>query len=325
VRLGDIDPATLDFDYEQLRQLDLRRVLAIVATNLYGLPNDLPTLVSIARERGIFVIDDAAQALGARVGDRWCGTWGDAGLYSFDKGKNLSAIDGGVVVSDSVRLKDAIAREFDALPAAAMSESLHGMTKLAAYITLLPPRLYWIPNSIPALGLGETVYTTEYPMTRPPSFLSALAARMLPRLDAYTARRRSNAERMLQGLRDIAGVQPIRAVTGAEPVYLRLPVLVRDRRTRDAAIASLKRAGIGATGSYPRSIADVPELAVHLRGDHGASGGRTVASRIMTLPTHPYVTEQDCARAVAVLRRVLETTSGGVQADAAVRPAGASL
>lgn len=324
VRLGDIDPATLDFDYEQLRQLDLRRVLAVVATNLYGLPNDLPTLVSMARERGIFVIDDAAQALGARVGARWCGTWGDAGLYSFDKGKNLSAIDGGVVVSDSARISDAIAKEFDALPAAAMSESLHGMAKLAAYITLLPPRLYWIPNSIPALGLGETVYTTEYPMTRPPSFLSALAARMLPQLDAYTARRCSNAERMLQGLRDVAGVQSIRAVAGAEPVYLRLPVLVRDRRTRDAAIASLKRAGIGATGSYPRSIADVPELAAHLRGDHGVSGGRTVASRIMTLPTHPYVTEQDCSRAVVVLRRVLETTPG-VHADRAVTPADVSL
>jgi dTDP-4-amino-4,6-dideoxygalactose transaminase len=325
VRLGDVDPATLDFDYERLRQRDLRRVLAVIATNLFGLPNDLPTLVSIARERGMFVVDDAAQALGARVGNRWCGTWGDAGLYSFDKGKNLSAIDGGAVVSDSPRISDAIAKEFDALPAPAPSEALYALAKLAAYVALLPPRLYWIPNGIPALGLGETVYTTEYPMTRLPSFLAALAVTMLPRLDTYTARRRANAQRLLQGLQETPGLQLIRPVAGAEPVYVRLPVLVRDRRARDAAVASLARTGIGATGSYPRSIADIPELATHIRGEQrDATGGRTVASRIMTLPTHPYVTEQDCARAVTVLRRVLETTADG-QADAAATPARVSL
>jgi dTDP-4-amino-4,6-dideoxygalactose transaminase len=323
VRLGDVDPATLDFNYERLRRLDLRRVLAVVATNLFGLPNDLPTLVTIAREHGMFVVDDAAQALGARVGNRWCGTWGDAGLYSFDKGKNLSAIDGGAVVSDSTQISEAIAKEFDGLPAPQLSDTLHGLVKLAAYVTLLHPRLYWIPNGIPALGLGETAYTTEYAMTRPPAFLAALAATMLSRLDTYTATRRRNAQRMLDALHDSPGLQPIRPVASAEPVYLRLPVLVRDRRTRDAAIASLRRAGIGASGSYPRSIADIPELAAHVRGDErDETGGRVVAGRIMTLPTHPYVTERDCTRAVTVLRRVLETTPG---VHAAVTPADVSL
>jgi dTDP-4-amino-4,6-dideoxygalactose transaminase len=162
-------------------------------------------------------------------------------------------------------------------------------------------------------------------MTRLPSFLAALAVTMLPRLDTYTARRRANAQRLLQGLQETPGLQLIRPVAGAEPVYVRLPVLVRDRRARDAAVASLARTGIGATGSYPRSIADIPELATHIRGEQrDATGGRTVASRIMTLPTHPYVTEQDCARAVTVLRRVLETTADG-QADAAATPARVSL
>ena len=61
VRLADIDPATLDFSRAALETFDGSRVLAIVATNLYGLPSDLPAVAHVAQERDIFVIDDAAQ------------------------------------------------------------------------------------------------------------------------------------------------------------------------------------------------------------------------------------------------------------------------
>src|SRR5687767_12905029 len=63
VRLVDINPDTLDIDQDDLARNDLTRVLAIVATNLYGLPNDLPALSAIARRHGVFLIDDAAQAM----------------------------------------------------------------------------------------------------------------------------------------------------------------------------------------------------------------------------------------------------------------------
>jgi perosamine synthetase len=321
VRLADIDPATLDFDYDRLRRSDMRRVLAVVATNLYGLPNDMLRLIDIARDRGSFVVDDAAQALGARVAGRWCGTLGDAGILSFDKGKNLSAIDGGAIVTDSRRIADVVAADTNRLPAPSVADQTHALIKAAAYVTLLPPRLYWIPNSIPALGLGKTVYTTDYPVTRHPRWLSALALTMLARLSAYTAQRRANAERMRAAMSDVDSVETITPAAGTEPAYLRLPVLLRHREMRDAAVVALDRAGIGATGSYPTSIADVPALAGKIRGDdRDAAGGRDVANRIMTLPTHPFVTEHDCAAAVGVLRRVIDKrTYIGVETK--VRPA----
>ena len=78
-RVVDIDPATLDYDPAALAGADCRRVLAIVATNLYGCPNDLPHLEAFARERDLLVVDDAAQAMGAAIGNRSSGTFGDAG------------------------------------------------------------------------------------------------------------------------------------------------------------------------------------------------------------------------------------------------------
>ena len=67
-RIVDISATTLDFSPEALANTDFSRVLALVATNLYGLPNDLPALDRLTRDRGVFLVDDAAQAMGASVG-----------------------------------------------------------------------------------------------------------------------------------------------------------------------------------------------------------------------------------------------------------------
>ena len=107
VRLADVNPTTLDFVPSALEKLDGSRVLAVVATNLYGLPSDLPSITRLAHDRGIYVVDDAAQCLGGQVGGRPSGTWGDVGIYSFDKGKNVTSIDGGVLLTNSDQVAEA--------------------------------------------------------------------------------------------------------------------------------------------------------------------------------------------------------------------------
>jgi dTDP-4-amino-4,6-dideoxygalactose transaminase len=68
----------------------------------------------------------------------------------------------------------------------------------------------------------------------------------------------------------------------------------------------LKESGIGATASYPTAISDVPELSEQFRDGNGqAKGGQTVARRIMTLPTHGYVTAADQDRIADVVSAVL--------------------
>ncbi|MCG8081161.1 MAG: DegT/DnrJ/EryC1/StrS family aminotransferase, partial [Candidatus Thiodiazotropha taylori] len=79
IRLCDIDPRTLSYDEQQLRQLDFSRVVGIVSANLYGLPNDLPMLEKLAESEGILLIDDAAQSLNAKIDGRYLGSFGDAG------------------------------------------------------------------------------------------------------------------------------------------------------------------------------------------------------------------------------------------------------
>jgi perosamine synthetase len=316
IRIVDIDPATLEYAAPELESTDFSRVLAIVATNLYGLPNDLPALAQLARARGVFLIDDAAQAMGASIGGRPSGTWGDAGLFSFDKGKNVSAIDGGVVVVNSGELAEAMDLETAGLPSAGVARAGVDIVKAIAYWLLLRPRLYWIPNSIPQLQLGRTVFDTEYLLTRPSRPMTALALTMMRRLDWVTAARVANGRRLIERLAPIPTLQPIAPRADAAPVYLRLPVLARSARDRDALLAAFTAVGIGATGSYPGSIAEIAGLGASVASPPRAAGGRAVAERILTLPTHPYLTYGDVERIFHVASTTPKAAPPAAQDDA---------
>lgn len=304
VRLVDIDPATLDFDPDALDRADFSRVLAVVATNLYGMPNDLPRLSAVAKREGVYLVDDAAQALGASVGGRLSGTWGDAGLYSLDKGKNVSAIDGGLVVTHSDRIAEALDAELEGLPSPGPGASVAGIVKAAAYFAFLRPWLYWIPNSIPQLGLGTTVFRTDFPLERPAASLAALGTVVMDRLEELTEARRATASALISRLRDVDGIRLIAPPVDAAPAYLRLPIVVEDPAVRRRVLATLLHAGIGASPSYPSCLSDIPALRPHLVPDDGLRGGGQVADRIFTLPTHPFVSEKD----LAYLRTVLTQT-----------------
>jgi perosamine synthetase len=315
-RLVDVDPDTLDYDRAALETADLRRVAAVVATNLYGIPNDMPALVAFARGHGLLVVDDAAQALGAVSSGQPAGTWGDAGLFSLDKGKNVSAIDGGVLVTSDARVQEALAAELATLVEPPMPRRVEHLVKALVYATLLHPRLYWIPNAIPQLGLGRTVYTTDFAIEHQDPSLAALGTIMIRHLDAFTAARRANADRVMAAIGAPRGVTRPPVPPGSEAAWLRLPLLVHDAGRRARLLAELTAAGIGATGSYPAALADVPELQPSLAGAGGGAfpGARTVASRIVTLPTHPYVSAAD----VATMARIVRGVAGGESVPAAV-------
>ncbi|HTM31101.1 MAG TPA: DegT/DnrJ/EryC1/StrS family aminotransferase [Vicinamibacterales bacterium] len=303
-RIVDVSPETLDFDPDQLRSADFSQVLAVIPTNLYGLPSDMPTWSRLAAERGAFLIDDAAQSMGATVGGRWSGTWGDAGLFSLDKGKNVSAIDGGLVVSDSWPLAQALEEELRALPIPSVGTTGKHVLKALGYFAMLRPWLYGIPAHMPQLGLGRTVFTTDFPLAHADPALVALGAVMMRRLEWFTKARRENAAALIAGLRELPDVQTVAPVSGSEPVYLRLPILMRTPLLRDQAIDALTGAGVGATGSYPRALPDVPEVAKAMANPDGRfSGGRAIASRIVTLPTHPFVSRGTIETVIAELRR----------------------
>jgi perosamine synthetase len=302
VRPLDVEVDTLDYAPGALDALDPGRVVAVTSSNLYGIPNNLPALERFAGERGVAFVDDAAQCLDGRVGGRWAGTFGDAGLFSFDKGKNITTMQGGVVVCREAELADRLRRAFGGMPPPPPSRVAADAVGILLYALLLRPRLYWIPNRI--LSLGGTPFELEYPTTGYSRRLAPLARRLLGRIEELTETRRGTASslrRALKGEPHLTLPDSVRADTRA--VYPRFPVVVSDGAGRRRAITRLRTAGIGATGSYPRALVDVPEIQAHLApAVADTPTARTIAERILTLPTHRYVSEADIQTSVRLLR-----------------------
>jgi dTDP-4-amino-4,6-dideoxygalactose transaminase len=107
----DPDPRTYNLDVAEVRRAVTRRTRAVIPVHLYGLPADIDPLVHWARGRGLKVIEDAAQAHGARYKGRPVGSLADAACFSFYPGKNLGGFgDGGMVTTDDAHLAEQIRR-----------------------------------------------------------------------------------------------------------------------------------------------------------------------------------------------------------------------
>lgn len=302
LRIVDIDPETLSYNRSLLENTDFSQVLAVLSSNLYGLPNELDFLEQLARERGVYMVDDAAQAMHATLKGRYAGTFGDVGIYSFDKGKNITSLQGGAIVTRDDTIAAALSEAIRELPEETLLGTAASFIKLAIYSLLLHPELYWIPAGIPALGLGKTVYTTDIPMHRLSRMATGLVERLFERIDQISDNRIGTAERIIAVLSrtTLSGnpvLTPIQPLADSHPVYLRLPCLARDKTQRDRLIEELTRLGIGATGSFPQALGDLQEIAEHRMIEQNIlDGARSVASRILTLPTLAYLRDSDVQR-----------------------------
>lgn len=316
IRIIDVHPRTLRMNLHSLRNTDMTNVLAVIPTSLYGIPEDFYAIEQVLNSADVFLIDDAAQAMGAMIGDRYLGTFGDAGVFSFDKGKTLTSIQGGAAVTNSMDLGESIKRLWLELPRPQISESIGQIAQTIGYALFLNPYFYALPDSLPFLALGQTRYQTDFPETRYPRLQEKFAAVLFHRIDEIIKQRRINATRLIERVESIRGISTIEGPLGAAPTYVRLPLIFDDAVQRTNALNCLLKQGLGASPSYPKSVADVVEIKAHMSGPAESEQGRIAADRIITLPTHGYVRESDIDRIAETIRRAI-SSSNSVQSGTA--------
>lgn len=105
----DIDSRTYNIDADKIEEKITPRTKAIIPVHIFGCPANMEKIIEIARKYGLKIIEDAAQAFGAKIGDRKVGSIGDIGCFSFYPSKNLGCFgDGGMVVTNNEDLADKI-------------------------------------------------------------------------------------------------------------------------------------------------------------------------------------------------------------------------
>ncbi|MCA9758178.1 MAG: DegT/DnrJ/EryC1/StrS family aminotransferase [Candidatus Eisenbacteria bacterium] len=98
---ADVDPVSLNVTAETIRPRITKNTKAIIVTHLFGNPCDMDPILALAKEHGIPVIEDAAQAFMATYKGKLCGTIGDIGCFSFQQSKHMTSGEGGIVVSNN--------------------------------------------------------------------------------------------------------------------------------------------------------------------------------------------------------------------------------
>jgi perosamine synthetase len=298
VVLYDLDPATLAPHLPSLDRALARGARAVVLAHWYGVPADPDPVRIAAQSAGAILVEDAAQGAGATWHGRPLGSVGDLTVLSFGRGKGTTAGRGGALLARGSAGTAVLARARSQVGRAA-----RGVTECAQVVAqwlLGRPSLYAVPSALPFLRLGETVYRAPAPVRA----MSAVAARTLtatlPLGEGEAAVRRTHAHRLLA--RPAAGVASTPVSAGGEPGYVRLPCLASPA-TRAAATSAEARA-LGIMPGYPRALCDLRGFAERVvnRGD-GFPGARTLAERLITLPTHGLLSEEDLERLEAWLAR----------------------
>jgi dTDP-4-amino-4,6-dideoxygalactose transaminase len=301
-RLADVIPETLAMDEESLHRVAGPRTLAIIHVHPLGLPLAMQGARAIADEVGAPLIEDAAQALGARLPqqDRGAkrtvraGAIGDYGLLSFGPGKPLSAGGGGAIC---VRQPESAARLTESWRNLPEDTRTRGMLTLLASRMVATPAGWWAAARLGALRWTGSEAGQRYRDVRMSPAAAAVGLRALPRLDTANTRRRDTALALLTELQSFDFVDLPSPAPGSEPIYLRLPVVFRDAATRDRAYDGLAAAGLGAGRMYRRSLAQqFPAI------EGTFPGAQELEQRLLTLPTHVYVTEEDISHIIAQLR-----------------------
>lgn len=262
--LADCEPAHFGLDPERAAASVTPRTRAILPVHLYGHPADMDALGSLARRHGIEVVEDAAQAHGARHRGRRCGSFGRAAAFSFYPAKNLGAFgDGGAVTTQDAAL--------------------------AARVAAL--RNYGSTEKYRHEEAGEN--------SRLDALQAVVLSAKLRRLDAWNARRRAIAARYSEALAGVGDLVLPAPAPATEPVWHQY--VVRTGR-RDALLAALRARGVGCGIHYPIPIHLQPAYAGAGWAEGDFPVAERCSREVLSLPMYPELDDAQVDRVARAVR-----------------------
>jgi perosamine synthetase len=269
-RFVDIDPRTFNVDPATMLAQASSTTKAAVVVDLFGLPVD-PAGAKALGERGIRLLEDACQAIGAERDGVRAGAIGEAASFSFYATKNLMTGEGGMLTTNDASLADS-ARRF----------RHHGQGARYEY-----------------LSLGYNYRMTD--------LCAAIGRVQLGRLTDISRARRANAAFYDRELAGVAGVTTPYVPVGASHAYHQYSILIDAGLTpngadRDAVRAFLAEHGIGSGIYYPTPLHLHPLFARYGYGRGDFPVAERVASQIVALPIHPLLNAEQLAHTARMIR-----------------------
>lgn len=258
-------------DPEDIEKKITKHTKAIMVMHYAGYPCDMEKIQFLARKNGLFIIEDAAHAVGSYYKGKMCGTLGDIGCFSFFGNKNLPTGEGGMLVTRHKKIYDR-----------ALKFRSHGMTSMTW------DRVRGHSYSYDVVDLGYNYRTTE--------INSALGIVQLKKLDSNNRKRDKIFVEYLKGLSNCGGLAIPFSGLSEQGRYARhlFPVVLADNADRHAFMARLREQGIQTsihfppvhTFSYYKKILSKNQA-------RNLANTEDYGKKVVTLPMHPLLKKND--------------------------------
>ena len=253
----------------------------IIVMHYAGHACDMPNIIKIAQEHDLFVIEDAAHAIGSSLNNKKLGTWGDIGCYSFFSNKNLITGEGGMLVTDNPEYAD----ELKGLRS-------HGMTSLT-----------WDRHeghswSYDVVSLGYNYRIDE--------IRSALGRVQLAKLDENNTKRRVLENKYRQMLEDLVPEVevPFTSHPGIPAAHI-MPIILPEDVDRRKFMESLKADGIQTSIHYPPIYKFQSYSDKYDADQHSLSNTEIISNREVTLPMYPNLNSNEIEFVVHSIQKVI--------------------
>jgi len=262
-RFVDVDPRTCGMDPRALELAISPRTRAILPVHLYGQPVELRPILEIADRHGIPVVEDTAQAIGARYRGQRVGSFGRVNATSFYPAKNLGALgEGGALLTDDAEIARRAARLRD-----------HAQAERHRHLEL---GFNWRMD-----GIQGAVLSVK-----------------LPHLDGWNSRRREIARRYLGAFAGLPRLSTLAGLPDAEPIWHVFPVFHPER---DAFRARLAERGVQSGAHYPTPVHLQPAYASLGLRPGALPHTERLAATELSLPMFPELTDAEVNEVVAAV------------------------
>jgi dTDP-4-amino-4,6-dideoxygalactose transaminase len=313
VRLCDTRPDRFDFDTEALAAACDSDTLCVMPTHLGGSAADLAPVLEIARGVGAYVIEDAAQSLGATWRGRQVGTIGDIGFYSLARGKGLTLYEGGLLVARAPELRALLKKTSDELISSEPIFELLRLIQLFGYrlgyhpvglsLSYGLPLRFWLKRGNPARAVGDEV-SPVIALHRVGAWRKRIGAAALKRLAEFQMENRRRGRQRAEECSRICGLRIMGELPESCGTWPFLMVVFDMEESCARALSRLWRSGLGVTRLFVHPLAGY-RLLKTIVPESATPNARSLAARCLTISNSSWVSDTDFRRIRDTLAEVI--------------------
>lgn len=287
--------------------------LAVIPTHLGGRVADLGSTTEIAQRVGAYVVEDAAQALGASWQGQPVGSLGDIGCYSLGVGKGLTIYGGGVLVARDENMRQQLCATGAEIAPYQLAWEAQRLLELAGYYALYRPSGLGLAFGLSLrrnLRKGKLIEavgddcSANFPLHRVGNWRKAIGARALKRLPDFLVKTTVQAMHRKSRLAKISGISVMDDAVGNIGTWPYFLVLMPTQQARNNALSRLWPAGLGVGRLFIHALPDYYYLA-SMFDQANTPNARDFAARTLTISNSPWLSEDDFMHICAVLEQSL--------------------